>query len=107
MRTSHLARLLALMLVTLAAVTLPAHAQVLIDQAAVEAGGITPGDDPGFPATISVAGSYRLTSNLVVPAGVNGIEITGENVTIDLNGFTIAGPSTREIGSGVFANANI
>ena len=48
--------------------------QVLITQAAVNAGNVTPGDTPGFPATISVPGSYRLASNLTVPTAANGNE---------------------------------
>ena len=34
---------------------------VEIDQAAAIAGGITPGDDPGFPITLDSPGSDRLT----------------------------------------------
>ncbi len=43
----------------------------------------------GFPYIINQPGSYQLTSNLVVPAGANGIGIAASNVTLDLNGFTI------------------
>jgi hypothetical protein len=50
---------------------------------------VTPGDDPGFPVTISQSGSYRLTGNLVVPAYVDGINVNASNVTLDLNGFSI------------------
>jgi hypothetical protein len=39
---------------------------VLINQAAAKAGGITPGDDPGFPATLSLPGRHKLTGNLKV-----------------------------------------
>src|SRR5262245_45169596 len=38
--------------------------EVLIDQAKVNAGGITPGDEPGFPVTLSRRGKYKLTGNL-------------------------------------------
>ena len=65
---------------------------VEINQAAVEAGGIVPGDDAGFPATLSRPGSYRLVSNL--SGGNSGealILVTGDNVTLDLNGFTAIG----------------
>lgn len=68
-----------------------AWAQATIDQNKALAGNLSPGDAPGFPITLSVPGSYKLTGNLVVPAGLNGIEITGDNVTLDLNGFRIAG----------------
>ncbi len=49
-----------------------------VNQAAVVASG-------GFPYTISSSGSYRLTSNLT-----GQISITAADVTLDLNGFTIA-----------------
>jgi hypothetical protein len=66
---------------------------VLIDQSHALAGSITPGDAPGFPVTISQPGSYRLSSNLILPdANTNAIEITAEYVTLDLNGFSIIGP---------------
>jgi len=49
------------------------------------------GDTAGYPVLITAAGSYRLTSNLTVPAGTNGIEVAN-GVDIDLGGFEIAGP---------------
>jgi Right handed beta helix region len=83
-------------LIMLAAAAIPLHAVdgvVLINQNAALAGNVTPGDAPGFPVTISVSGSYKLSSNLVVPdANTTAIEITADNVTIDLNGFSIIGP---------------
>lgn len=69
-----------------------AYAQQTIDQNKALAGNITPGDAPGFPITISVPGSYKLMSNLQVPAGSKGIMITAKQVSLDLNGFTISGP---------------
>jgi hypothetical protein len=67
---------------------------VLINQANALAGNVTPGDVPGFPVTISQAGSYRLTGNLsVADVNTTAILITAENVTLDLNGFTISGPN--------------
>jgi hypothetical protein len=60
-----------------------------INQTKVIAGSITPGDAANFPAALTVSGSYRLTSDLTAPAGVDGISVTASNVTIDLNGFTI------------------
>jgi len=67
-----------------------------INQTSVLAGGITPSDSPGYPATIDTSGSYRLTSDLSLPStsGVRGIEIVGGPVTIDLNGFTVLGPGS-------------
>lgn len=83
-------RLLALSLPLLAAC--PVWAQTTIDQAKALAGGITAGDAPGFPVTLSATGSYKLTSNLIVPGNVSGIAITAPNVTLDLNGYSIIGP---------------
>jgi hypothetical protein len=67
---------------------------VLIDEAAVLAGGITAGDGPGYPVTISEPGSYRLSGNLNVPAGVSGFWIETNDATLDLNGFSIIGANT-------------
>lgn len=69
-----------------------------INQAIALAGGIN-GDlvaDPaGFPVRITQTGSYRLTGNLVVPnLTTRGIEIIGEHVTVDFNGFSLSGPNT-------------
>lgn len=69
-----------------------------INTAKALAGGVTSGDTPGFPVTISESGSYRLTSNLTVsggdPSTTSAIVVsTSLNVTIDLNGFTILGPT--------------
>ncbi len=70
-----------------------ADGPVLIDQDRAMAGSITPGDDPGFPVTISQPGSYRLTSNLTVTdLNTTAIRITTNSVTLDLNGFSILGP---------------
>jgi hypothetical protein len=64
----------------------------LITQASAMAGNVTPGDLPGFPVTISLRGSYKLASDLVLPAAhITGIEISASEVTLDLNGFSIVG----------------
>jgi parallel beta-helix repeat protein len=55
-----------------------------INQAKVMASG-------GFPYVISTSGSYKLTGSLTVPASTNGINVTANNVTIDMNGFLITG----------------
>jgi len=70
-----------------------AFAQTAIDQNKALAGNVTPGDTPGFPVTLSAPGSYKLTGNLTVPQGSKGIVITADEVTLDLNGFRISGPS--------------
>jgi hypothetical protein len=72
--------------------TLPALAVdgvVEINMARVAAGGITTGDFGGFPVSITERGSFRLTSDLVVPSGAGAIVVSSDDVTIDLNGFTI------------------
>lgn len=62
----------------------------LINQTSALAGYVTPGDVPGFPVTISLPGSYRLEGNLTVPTVfITAIQITADNVTLDLNGFAI------------------
>ncbi len=59
----------------------------------------------GFPYTISAPGSYRLTGNLNnVPSGSDGIDVTADNVTIDLNGFAIIGQSGS--GNGISSSNN-
>jgi hypothetical protein len=65
-----------------------------INQARALAGGVSPGDTAGFPVTVSQAGSYRLTGNLTVPdANTTAISVAADNVTVDLNGFSILGPT--------------
>ncbi len=66
---------------------------VQINQATVAATGANRATN-GFPYQITQPGSYQLTGNLVVPAGVDGIDIQSNNVTLDLNGFVISGPGT-------------
>lgn len=54
------------------------------------------GDGPGFPVTISAPGSYRLTGSLTVRDATKvGIQVSSDvhDVTIDLNGFSISGPT--------------
>jgi hypothetical protein len=64
--------------------------QVLISQSTVIAAG-------GFPYVISQPGSYKLAGNLVVPANTDAIHIVVSNVTLDLNGFSIATSVPTEI----------
>lgn len=53
------------------------------------------GDAPGFPVTISQSGSYRMTSNLSVPLGANGILLLpgSDDVSLDLGGHSLTGPT--------------
>ncbi|MFO0984984.1 MAG: right-handed parallel beta-helix repeat-containing protein [Planctomycetota bacterium] len=46
---------------------------------------------PSLPFTISRSGSYYLRSDLTGIAGSHGITIAADQVTIDLNGFTLHG----------------
>lgn len=49
----------------------------------------------GFPIQLNQRGAYVLTSNLLVPNLLtSAIVINVDDVTIDLNGFTIDGPNT-------------
>lgn len=67
---------------------------VTLTQAKANKGGVTPGDAPGFPVTISRPGSYILEGNLTLPDGdTTGIEIAASHVTLDLGGFAILGPA--------------
>jgi hypothetical protein len=87
----------ALLLLQLSASALAADGPVIITQAKALAGNVTPGDAPGFPVSITASGSYRLGSNLDVPAGRNGIVVTNFNVSIDLDGFALnAGNAARD-----------
>jgi parallel beta-helix repeat protein len=47
-----------------------------------------------LPLTISAPGSYYLTRNLTATADGTAITVSADNVTIDLNGFTLAGGGT-------------
>jgi hypothetical protein len=64
---------------------------IVLTQAKAQAGGITPGDGPGFPITLSKSGSYIFESDILPSASVNGIEVTVPYVTIDFNGFVLHG----------------
>ena len=55
----------------------------------------------GYPAVIGAPGSYVLTGNLTPPGGSDAIAVVGNNVTLDLNGFTIDGAGVGV--NGIFA----
>jgi hypothetical protein len=93
MRRSVLATLLLLTSATAWAV----DGVIEINHARALAGGVTPGDTPGYPVTLSQSGSYRLTGNLTQPdANTDVIQVanTVRHVTVDLNGFEIVGSNT-------------
>ncbi|WP_425259279.1 hypothetical protein ACPOLB_00305 [Rubrivivax sp. RP6-9] len=87
-------RTLTLIATALLAAAGAAQAQQTIDHNKALAGNITPGDAPGYPITITRSGHYKLMGNLTVPAGLQAIFIQADDVTLDLNGFTVAGPGT-------------
>lgn len=77
-----------------------------ISQVRALKGGVSGGDAPGFPVTLTQPGLYRLTSNLDVrtqssPADVTAIEVAANDVTIDMNGFELLGPVTCSTSSPV------
>ena len=73
--------------------SLAADGEVEINHAAILQGGISSTDAPGYPATVSESGSYRLTGNLTVSSNQTAIEVEAAHVTIDLAGFAISGPN--------------
>jgi len=72
---------------------LAADGVVEINQTCAVQTGCTAGDTAGYPVSLTQPGSYRLTSNLLQPgAATDVIEITANDVAIDLGGFEISGP---------------
>jgi len=62
------------------------------------------------PFTISTPGSYYLTTNLAGAASGSGITISANNVTLDLNGFTLQGVTSSFEGiylSGTSTNVTV
>jgi len=58
------------------------------------------------PFTITVPGSYYLTTNLTVSAG-DAITIAASGVTLDLSGFTIASTDPSTTGTGILLNSGL
>ncbi len=58
------------------------------------------------PYTISVAGSYYLTTNVTVSSG-DAITIATNNVTLDLNGFTISSTAPSATGNGIYLSGGL
>jgi len=112
---------------TILALTAPLLALCILPTALLAQGSLTP---PGAPAatmksldqiyakldaripitnsaslvTIAQPGSYYLTGNLTVSTG-DGIDINTNNVTLDLNGYTIASTAATAIGAGIDLNS--
>jgi hypothetical protein len=87
----------ALLLTAAVAFTPASAAVVVITQAKANAGGVTPGDAPGFPVTLSLPGAYQFDTNLTVPANRNGIVVTSHYVDIDMNGFLLLGANASGV----------
>ncbi|MFK7898505.1 MAG: right-handed parallel beta-helix repeat-containing protein [Myxococcota bacterium] len=90
-----------LLALTTASITLLASSamagdgRIEINQARALAGGISPTDGPGFPISLEGNQSYVLTSDLDT-GGSSGLTASGalgtrDNITIDLNGFSLRG----------------
>ncbi len=83
--------LIALLLLALAGPALAVDGVIEINQTCAVNTGCSVGDSAGLPVSITNPGSYRLTSNLTTGSKqVTAILITTSDVTVDLNGFTIA-----------------
>ena len=94
---------------------------VLISQELALAGGVAPGDAPGFPVTLP-SGNYRLISDLTLNASLGDenthvIHVVGDDTAIDLAGFTVSSyancegapnPGCTSVGggAGIVASAN-
>lgn len=87
-------------LLAAATTALPARAgdgRVEINQTCATVTGCHPGDSPGFPVNMGFTGaalSYVLTSDLTVASADETAIFLPNGATLDLNGFTIAGPVT-------------
>jgi hypothetical protein len=79
--------------------TAPAFAQRTLNHSTA-LNGLGGCDEPGYPLTICNPGSYRLASDLRVPAGSDGVVIQVSLVTLDLNGFSIYQTGTCGSGNG-------
>ncbi len=55
-----------------------------------------------LPYTISSPGFYYITKDLSCAAGVHGITITADNVTVDLMGFSLVGPGGTGYFDGIY-----
>jgi len=100
--------------VGLAPAALAVDGVVEISQVGAIAGGVTPGDTAGYPVSLTTSGSYVLTSNLTVTGTSAAISIDADDVTVDLNGFTISGPvicsgsgSTLQCSTGASSGAGV
>jgi hypothetical protein len=88
-------KIIIVLLITVSGLLQAANGVFAINQVCKDFGCFPSDSTAGFPITISIPGSYILTSNLVSTSNSNSvIQIFSNDVTIDLNGFSIIGPRT-------------
>jgi len=79
------------------------NGQIEINQTCAIQTGCSTGDAPGFPVDITEPGSYVLTSDLNHNPATHGttaiVRLLADDVSLDLNGFTIRSTSTCQSGS--------
>ena len=96
-------------LLAFAPAALAVDGTVLINQSTIT-NGLTGCPTGGhFPIVICQPGSYRLSGNLTVPDAItDAIDTNVDDVTLDLNGFSILGPHVQGPGNGITScNSNI
>lgn len=71
----------------------PAPTMKTLDQVEprIPVGPLTTPGDASSVHRIAASGSYYLTGDIEAPAGFHGVVIAADNVTLDLNGFSITG----------------
>lgn len=70
----------------------PTHKTLTEIEPRVPVGPSTTPGDASVVYRISTPGSYHLVGDVLPAAGKDGIEIACDNVTLDLNGFSVIGP---------------
>lgn len=107
MMIKGISRVIALLVFSLVAAMAEAGEGVIeINQALALEGGVTPSDAPGFPVTLDTPGSYALSGNLTVSSDVGAVEITANNVALDLAGFSVRGSAGGTEVHGIAVNFN-
>ena len=97
MNARYTARVLSMAAIAAASAAHGGEGVLEINQDCAVNGGCFPGDKPGFPVQISDSSnprSYVLTGDLLLPSGVDGIDISIANVSLNLKGFEIRGPES-------------
>jgi len=84
----------------------PAASMKSLDQIYARTDSRIPITNSASAVTISVPGSYYLTTNLTVSFG-NAITIATNGVTLDLNGYTISSTAANALADGITLNSGI